>query len=70
MYNRVEMVNKQIDYEINKNSLRSSYPTLENCLFGAVNLAKNADIDKYNYFGYRIGFDRQGNMVIDLVEIA
>ena len=23
----------------------SSYPTLENCLFGAVSLTKNADID-------------------------
>ena len=70
MYNHVEMVNKQIDYEINKNSLRSSYPTLENCLFGVINLTKNADIDKYKYFGYGIGFDRQGNMVIDLVEIV
>ena len=25
----------------------SSYPTLENCLFGAVSLAKNNHIDKY-----------------------
>ena len=51
-------------------SLRSSYPTLENCLFGVINLTKNADIVKYKYFGYGIGFDRQGNMVIDLVEIV
>ena len=31
--------------------------TLENCLFGAVKLTKNADVDKYKYFGYGIGFD-------------
>ena len=29
-------------------------------MFGAVSLTKNADIDKYKYFGYGIGFDRQG----------
>ena len=35
--------------------------TLENCLFGAVSLTKNADIDKYKYSGYGIGFDRHGS---------
>ena len=35
-----------------------NYPTLENCLFGFVKLTKNADIDKYRYSGYGIGFDR------------
>ena len=29
-----------------------NYPTLRNALFGAVKLTKNADIDKYRYFGY------------------
>ena len=33
---------------------------MENCLFGAVSLAKNADIDKYKYSGYGIVFDRHG----------
>ena len=33
-------------------------PTLESCLFGALILAKNADIDTYGYSGYGIGFDR------------
>ena len=28
-----------------------------NCLFGAVNLTKNADADKYRYSGYGIGLD-------------
>ena len=36
-------------------------PTLKNCLFGAVTLTKNADIDKYGYFGYGIGLDRRGS---------
>ena len=34
-------------------------PTLKNSLFGAVTLTKNADIDKYRYAGYGIGFDRK-----------
>ena len=38
----------------------SSYSALESCLFGAVSLTKNADIDKYKYSGYGIGFDRHG----------
>ena len=31
----------------------------KNCLFGAVTLTKNADIDNYGYSGYGIGFDRK-----------
>ena len=33
--------------------------TLKSCLFGAVTLTKNADIDKYGYSGYGIRFDRR-----------
>ena len=29
--------------------------------FGAVSLTKNADINKYKYSGYGIGFDRHGS---------
>ena len=29
-------------------------------MFGAVSLTKNADIDKYKYYGYGIEFDRKG----------
>ena len=36
-------------------------PTLKNCLFRAVTLTKNADIDKYGYSGYGIGFDRKSS---------
>ena len=58
-YNHGKIVNICIVYEISKNYNSSSYPTLENCLFGAVSLTKNADIDHYNYSGYGIGFDRK-----------
>ena len=36
-------------------------PTLKNCLFGAVTLTKNTDIDKYKYSGYGIGIDRRSS---------
>ena len=46
--------------ETSKNNNISSYPTLKNCLFGAVSLNKNADIDLYKYSGYGVGFERKG----------
>ena len=54
------IANIYIVYEISKNYNITSYPTLENCLFGAVSLTKHADIDQYKYSGYGIGFDRKG----------
>ena len=59
-YPHEKIVNIYIVYEISKNYSISSYPTLENCLFGAVSLTKNVDIDKYKYSGCGIGFDRHG----------
>ena len=53
-----EIVNVYIFYEISKNINMSDYPTLKNCLFGAVKLSKNVAIDRYEYSGYGIGFDR------------
>ena len=53
-----------IVYEITSDYKDINYPTLENCLFGSVKLTKNADIDKYGYFGYGIGFDRQSSFSI------
>ena len=55
------IVNIYIVYEISKKINISDYPTLENCLFRAAKLTKNADIDKYGYSGYGIGFDRHGS---------
>ena len=40
--------------------------TIKICLFCAVILAKNADIDKYRYSGYGIGFGQ--NIIILLVD--
>ena len=53
-----DIVNIYIIYEITSDYSSINYPTLENCLFGSVKLTKNADIDKYGYSGYGIGFDR------------
>ena len=60
-YNHGKIVKIYIVYEISQNHSISSYPTSENCLFGAVSLTKNANIDKYKYSGYGIGFDRHGD---------
>ena len=42
------------------NYVDSSDPRLWNSLSGAVKLVKDADIDKYKYSGYGIGFDMKG----------
>ena len=60
-FNHGKAVNIYTVYKISKSINISDYPTLENCLFGAVNLTKNADIDKYKYSGYGIGFHRHGS---------
>ena len=51
------IVNIYIVYEVSRNYNISSYPTLENCLFGTVSLTKHVNIDHYKYSGYGIGFD-------------
>ena len=48
-YTHGKMVNIYIVYELGASSSHSDDPTLENSLFGAVTLTKNADIDKYVY---------------------
>ena len=58
-YDYGSRVNIYIVYELGASSSNNSDPTLKNCLFGAVTLTKNADIDKYGYSGYGIGFDRR-----------
>ena len=45
-FNHGKVVNIYIAYEISKNINISDYPALENCLFRAVSLIKNADIDR------------------------
>ena len=58
-YHHEKIVNIYIVYEIERSINISSYPTLENCLFGAVKLTKHVDVDQYKYSGYGIGFDRK-----------
>ena len=59
-YHRI-VVNIYIVYELCASSSNPNDPTLKDCLFGAVTLTKNADIDKYGYSGYGIGFDRRSS---------
>ena len=71
-YNHEKILNIYIVYETSKNHNISSLPTPENCLFGAVTLTKNDDIDKYKYFGFAIGFDIKGffqTLEVELVEM-
>ena len=58
-YTHGKVVNIYISYELGTCSFHINDPTLKNCLFGAVTLTKNADIDKYVYSGYGTRFDRK-----------
>ena len=60
-YTHKKTVNIYIVYELARSSSNSDDFTLKNGLFGAVTLTKNADIDKYGYSGYGIGFDRKSS---------
>ena len=62
-YTPQTIVNIYIVYEITKRNYISNYPTPENCLFASVKLTKNPNIDKHNYSGYGIGFDRKGEFL-------
>ena len=62
-YTHGKVVNIYIVYELAASSSHDSDPTIKNCLFGAVTLTKNADIDKYRYSGYGIGFDRRSGFL-------
>ena len=61
-YDYGSRVNICILYELGDSSSNDSDPTLKKCLFGAVTSTKNADIYKYGYSGYGIGFDRRGSV--------
>ena len=60
-YTHGKVVNIYIVYELGASSSHDNDPTLKNCLFGAVTLTKNADIDKCGYSDYGIGFDRRSS---------
>ena len=50
-FNHGKIVNIYIFYKLDKTYVKT-HPTLVNCLFGAVSITKNADIDKNKYSGY------------------
>ena len=56
------IVNIYIVYRLTPDTKNYSI-ALEDCLFGAVKLTKTADIDKYKYSGYGIGFDSRGRFL-------
>ena len=60
-FNHKKVVNIYIVYELGTSSSNVNDPTIKNCLFGAVTLTKNADIEKYKYSGYGIGFNRRSS---------
>ena len=55
------IVNTYSVYELGASSSFNGDPTLKYPLLVAVKLTKNADIDKYRYSSYVIGFDRKGS---------
>ena len=58
-YNHRPVINVYIVYETTPDN-KTSNIALENCLFGAIKLTKNADANKYKYSGHGIGFDLGG----------
>ena len=72
-YTHGKVVNIYIVYEIFSYSSGDNYPTLESCLFGAVTLTKNADIDKYSIMVMELGVIEKEvfhfQVVIDMVKI-
>ena len=56
-----KVVNIYIAYELAASSSHDSDPAIKNCLFDAGTLTKDADIEKYKYSGYGIGFDRRSS---------
>ena len=60
-YTHGKVVNIYIVYKLGASRSNVNDPPLKNCLFGSVTLTKSADIDKYGYSGYGIGFDRRSS---------
>ena len=58
-YSHRTIVKIYIVYELGASSSHNNDPALKRCLFSAVILTKDADINKYGYSGYGIGFHRR-----------
>ena len=72
-FNHGKIVNIYIVYKIirivNINN-RGDNLTVQNALFGAISLTKNADVNKYKYSGYGIAFDRTSSFHFQVVEMV
>ena len=60
-YTHGTIVNIYSFHKLSASSSHSDDPTLKNCLFSAVTLTTNNDIDKYGDSSYGIGFDRKSS---------
>ena len=67
-YTHGKVGNIYIVYKLGAPSSHDKDPTLKKCLFGAVTLTKNADVDKDGYSGYGIGFDRNQTFHFQVVD--
>ena len=68
-YTHKKVVNIYIVYELGASGSNNSDPTLKICLFGAVTLIKNADIDKYRHSDYGIEYQAFHFLLVDLVKM-
>ena len=59
-----KVINLYISYKLNPQlrNLNTDF-TLTNCLFGSVELTKNADLDKYKYSAYTIRLDSRSEFL-------
>ena len=55
-----KIINIYFVYDLESNLNSNPDVTLENCVFGAISMTKNTDVNKYKYSGCGIGFDRKG----------
>ena len=62
-YNHGKIVNISSVYEIRLTFTSQSSFSLKNSLFGEVKITKNADISKYKYSEYGIGFNLKGSFL-------
>ena len=60
-FNHGKILNIYVVNEITNNNPVSSYPTIENCLFGTIKVIKVSRSDEYKYNGYGIRFNRKEN---------
>ena len=60
-YTHGRVVSIFIVFELDASSSHNNDPTLKKCLFGAVTLTKNTNIDNYGYSGHGVGFDSRSS---------